>query len=113
MFSVIFGASLYAPGRFLVSGAALESGMQHCVLKQKSMLAIVNSHDLLLSKSSWLVIWVGWCMAGGAQCASTIELWSVWEVMSQCVGAGHFFCEFCVGAIVGVGGLATVRLAVQ
>ena len=41
-------------------------------------------HRFFLSKSSWLVIWVGWCMAGGEQCASTSELWSVWEVMSQC-----------------------------
>ena len=52
-------------------------------------------------------------MAGGEQCASTSELWSVWEVMSQCVGFGYFLCEFCVGAIFGVGELATVRLAVQ
>ena len=43
MFSVCFGASLYAPGRFLVSGAALESGMQHFVLKQKIMLHLVDS----------------------------------------------------------------------
>ena len=42
MFSVIFGASLYASGRFLVSGAALESGMQHFVLKQKIMLHLVE-----------------------------------------------------------------------
>ena len=52
-------------------------------------------------------------MAGGEQCASTSELWSVWEVMRQCVGFGNFFCEFCVGAMFGVGELATVRLAVQ
>ena len=43
----MFGASLYAPGRVLVSGAALESGMQHCALKQKFMLPIVNFHDLV------------------------------------------------------------------
>ena len=40
--SVFFGASLYATGRFLVSGAALESGMQHFVLKQKIMLHLVG-----------------------------------------------------------------------
>ena len=38
------GASLYAPGRFLVSGAALESGMQHFVLKQEFVLPIANFH---------------------------------------------------------------------
>ena len=95
MFSVLFGASLYAPGRFLVSGAALESGMQHFVLKQKIMLHLVDFTVFFLSKSSWLVIWVGWCMAGGEQCASTSELWSVWEVMSQCVGVGHFLWVLC------------------
>ena len=42
MFSVLVGASLYAHGRFLVSGAALESGMQHFVLKQKIMLHLVG-----------------------------------------------------------------------
>ena len=42
MFSVFVGASLYAPGRFLVGGAALESGMQHFVLKQKIMLHLVD-----------------------------------------------------------------------
>ena len=76
---------------FLVSGAALESGMQHFVLKQKIMLHLVDFTVFFLSKSSWLVVWVGWCMAGGEQCASTSELWSVWEVMSQCVGFGHFW----------------------
>ena len=87
------GASLYAPGSFffLVSGAALESGMQHFVLKQEFMLPIVNFHDFLRTKSGWQVIWVGWCMAGGEQCASTSELWSVCEVMSQWVGLGHFW----------------------
>ena len=89
MFSVLFGASLYAPGRFLVSGAALEAGMQHFVLKQKIMLHLVGFTAFFLSKPSWLVIWVGWCMAGGEQCASTSELWSVWDVMSQCAGFGH------------------------
>ena len=42
MFSVFLGASLYATGRCLVSGAALESGMQHFVLTQKIMLRLVD-----------------------------------------------------------------------
>ena len=75
---------------FLVSGAARESGMQHCVLNQAFMLPLANAHDLFSHKPGWQAIRVGGCMAGGEQCASTSELWSVWEVMSQCVGAGHF-----------------------
>ena len=51
-------------------------------------------------------------MAGGEQCASTSEVWGVWEVMSQCECVGHV-CELCVGAMLGAGELATDRLAVQ
>ena len=50
-------------------------------------------------------------MAGGEQCASASELWSVWEVMSQCVRFGHF-CEFCAGTIFGEAELAAALLAV-
>ena len=70
------GASLYAPGRCVANGAALESGMHHSVLKREMVWHLVNVTDFFFSKSSWLVVWVCWRMAGGEQCASTNELWS-------------------------------------
>ena len=69
---------------FLVGGAALEVQMQHLVLLRGNVVSIVHFQSFPFSKLSWLVIWVCGCMAGGEQCASTSELWSVWEVMSQC-----------------------------
>ena len=60
MFSVFCGASLYATGRFLVSGAALESGMQHFVLKQKIMLRLVDFTVFFSpNQAGWWFGWVG------------------------------------------------------
>ena len=51
-------------------------------------------------------------MAGGDQCASTSELWSVWEVMSPRVGSGQ--CgAFSLCAMLCLGELATGGLALQ
>ena len=70
---------------FLVGGAALEVQMQHyCAFKEEMLFPLATFQQVPLSKLSWLVAWVCGCMAGGEQCASTSEMWSVWEVMSQC-----------------------------
>ena len=98
---MIEGASLYALGRLLVSGPALESGMQHVVPAPKVMLRLMSFADLFLSNSSWVVVWAGWRMAGGEQCASASELGGVWEALSQCTRFGRVR-EFCAGAMLGV-----------
>ena len=69
---------------FLVGGAALEVQMQHFVLQNGKCCSHCEFPEASLSKLSWWVAWVCGCMAGGEQCASTSELWSVCEVMSQC-----------------------------
>ena len=67
----------------LVSRPALESGVQDLGLNQKVVLPTVAPQRCSRSKPSWLVVCETGCMAGGAQCASTSVLWSVWEVVSQ------------------------------
>ena len=89
MFRVILGASLYAPaslfGEWSSSGGP---GPAFCAQKV-NIVAHCEFPAFVLPKLGWWVIWVCGCMAGGEQCASTSELWSVWEVMAQCVGVGH------------------------
>ena len=84
MFRVIWGASLYAPaslfGEWSSSGGP---GPAFCAQKV-NIVAHCEFPAFVLPKLGWWVIWVCGCMAGGEQCASTSELWSVWEVMSQC-----------------------------
>ena len=56
----VFGASLYAPGGCLVSGAALEPGMQHFVLTQKIMLHLVGFTVFFSpNQAGWWFGWVG------------------------------------------------------
>ena len=66
MFSVFLGASLYAPGRFLVSGAALDAGMQHCALREKSMVRRAALTDFFSpNQAGWWRGCVGaWLVAG-------------------------------------------------
>ena len=103
---------------FLVSGAALESVMQHVAPAQKLMLPMADFHVFFCPEGVVPQNQAGWrcgralAMAGGEQCASTSEVWSVWEVMSQC-GCGGHCSEFSLCAMLGVGGLATGMLALQ
>ena len=89
MFRVIWGegwaASLYAPASLF--GGWSSSGSTDAAFRaflRGNVVSIVHSQQAPLSKLSWLVDWVCGCMAAGEQCASTCEVWTVWEAMSQC-----------------------------
>ena len=113
---MILCASLYAPGRLLVSGTVLDSVMQHFLPKQKIMLDLVSSPGgFSPSQAGWWLGRVGaWLVVISVLVLVNCGVRRGCGVaaMSQCEGLCAV-CEFCVGAAVGVCGLATGRLAAQ